>query len=112
VAVMADDMETLADVTAESMADELMASAPKWRTIDAAADLARMPMLMVTSDDGRAPQADSLVTAVRARGNTHVTTVHMATDHVYSDKRISLQIEVVRWLQTLANSSRSGSRQH
>jgi uncharacterized protein len=112
VALMADDMETLADVTAESMADEIMAGAPKWRTIDAAAGLARIPMLMVTSDDGRAPQADSLVTAVRALGNTRVATVHMATDHVYSDKRISLQIEVVRWLQALANSNRAGSHQH
>ena len=112
VAVMADDMETLADVTAESMTDEIMAGAPKWRTIGAAAGLARVPMLMVTSDDDRAPQADSLVTAVRALGNTRVTTAHIATDHVYSDKRISLQIKVLGWLKALADSSRAGSHQH
>ena len=109
IASMADNMESLAGVTAESMADDIRAGAPKWRTIDAAAGLAEVPLLVVTSDDGLAPQSDSLVKAVRAKRNTRVTTVHMATDHAYSDKRISLQIRVLEWLEALADSSRSGA---
>jgi hypothetical protein len=39
---------------------------------------------------------------VRARGNRNVTTVHFATDHSYSDKRIALESAVIRWLETMA----------
>jgi len=42
------------------------------------------------------------VAAERARGNRHVTTVHFATDHSYSDKRIALESAVIRWLQAVA----------
>jgi uncharacterized protein len=98
VAFMADDMESLAGVTAESMADELIANGAKWRVADRASGLAGVPLLVITSNDGLAPQADSLVRVVRARGNTSVTTVHYATDHSYSDRRIALEASIVRWL--------------
>jgi uncharacterized protein len=102
VAFMADDMESLAGVTAESMADELIANGAKWRVADRASGLARVPLLVITSNDGLAPQADSLVRAVRAKGNTAVTTVHYATDHSYSDKRIAVEASIVRWLDRVA----------
>jgi hypothetical protein len=40
-----------------------------------------MPLLVLTANDGLAPQADRLVGEVRARGNTRVTTLHEPTDH-------------------------------
>lgn len=95
------DMESLAGVTAESMADELIAGAPKWRVADATPGLARLPLLVITSNDGLAPQGDALVKAVRAKGNASVTTVHYATDHSYSDKRIAVERSVVEWLERL-----------
>lgn len=98
---MADDMESLTGVTAESMADEIIANAAKWRTIDGVPGLARLPLLVITSDDGLAPGSDALVAAVRARGNASVTTVHHATDHSWSDKRIALQSSVITWLESL-----------
>jgi pimeloyl-ACP methyl ester carboxylesterase len=58
---MQDDMESLAGVTPESMADELIAGAPKWHVADATAGLARIPLLVITSNDGLAPQGDALV---------------------------------------------------
>ena len=64
--------------------------------------LARTPLLVLTSDDGLAPQADALVGAVRAAGNARVTTTHVATDHAWSDRRIALETAVVEWLQVLA----------
>jgi pimeloyl-ACP methyl ester carboxylesterase len=101
IANMADDMESLAGVTAESMADEVIANATKWRVADRVPQLARVRLLVITSNDGLAPQSDSLVKAVRAKGNTSVTSVHYATDHSYSDKRIALESAIIRWLDGL-----------
>jgi uncharacterized protein len=101
VKVMADNMEALAGVTPETMADELIAHGAAWRFEKAYDGLAHTPLLVVTADDGLAPTGDSLVAAVRQRGNTRVTTVHFATDHSYSDRRIALESAVIRWLQTL-----------
>lgn len=101
IALMADDMESLAGVTAESMADELLASGARWRIADRVTGLARVPLLVITSNDGLAPQSDALVRAVRAKGNTSVTTVHYPTDHSYSDKRIALESSIVEWLDRL-----------
>jgi uncharacterized protein len=98
---MSENMESLAGVTAESMADELIAGAPKWHVADATAGLARIPLLVITSNDGLAPQGDALVKAVRAAGNASATTVHYPTDHSYSDKRIALEGAVLGWLERL-----------
>ena len=95
---MSENMESLAGVTAESMADELIAGAPKWHVADATSGLARLPLLVITSNDGLAPQGDELVKAVRAKGNKSVTTVHYPTDHSYSDKRIAVERVVLEWL--------------
>jgi acetyl esterase/lipase len=99
ISVMADNMESLAGVTAESMADELIANAPKWRVADRVPGLARLPLLVITSDDGLAPQSDALVKAVRANGNASVTAIHYPTNHAYSDKRIALESSIIEWLE-------------
>lgn len=98
---MAASMESLAGVTAESMADERLGGAAKWRIADAVPGLARLPLLVMSSDDGLAPQSDTLVSAVRAKGNPWVTPVHQPTDHAWSDKRIALQSSIVEWLERL-----------
>ena len=100
VEAMADNLESLAGVTAASMADELIAGAPKWRFDGAAAGLSRMPMLVLSSNDGLGPHTDALVTKVRALGNTSVVATHVATDHSWSDRRIALQAAVINWLAT------------
>lgn len=102
---MADDMESLAGVTAESMADDLIHGAPHWRIIDAFPGLIHTSLLVMTSDDGGAPAADAMVKALRAKGNTRITTVHQATDHSWSDKRIALESAIVDWLQRLPSGS-------
>ena len=95
---MSENMESLAGVTAESMADELIANRPKWRVVDRVTELARLPLLVITSNDGLAPQSDALVKAVRAKGSPSVTTIHFPTDHSYSDKRIALESSIIEWL--------------
>lgn len=98
---MADNLESLAGATAESMADEVLGGAAKWGFADAVPGLTLMPLLVLSSDDGLAPGTDALVKAVRAAGNNRVTTVHKATDHSWSDKRIALESAVVVWLGRL-----------
>ena len=83
------------------MADEVIVGAAKWHVADAVPGLARLPLLVITSNDGLAPQADALVKALRAKGNTSVTTVHYPTDHSYSDKRIAVEGSIIEWLERL-----------
>jgi hypothetical protein len=67
----------------------------------AAPGLARMPLLVLTSDDGLAPMSDALVADLKKRGDVRVTAIHQATDHSWSGKRIALEAAVVNWLQAL-----------
>jgi len=99
--MMAGNMESLAGVTAESMADDLIAIAPTHRLVDVAGGLSRMPLLVLTANDGLARHVDSLVKAVRALGNTRLTLLHKPTDHPWSDQRIALESAVIVWLDRL-----------
>jgi pimeloyl-ACP methyl ester carboxylesterase len=98
---MSTDMESLAGATPESMADELIANSARWKFDQTVTGLSSLPLLVLTTDDGLAPPADALVQAVRARGNTHVTTAHVATDHSWSDHRIDLETRVINWLKSV-----------
>jgi uncharacterized protein len=101
VAEMAEDMESLAGVTAESMAGEVQANAKAFRMENAAAGLSQMPLLALTSDDGLAPATNALVQAIQANGGHKVTALHFATDHSWSDRRITLESEIIKWLNEL-----------
>jgi pimeloyl-ACP methyl ester carboxylesterase len=98
---MRENMESLADVTAESMADELTANAKSFDWTNAVPGLAHLPLLVLTANDGLAPQDDALADAVKKAGNSRVTVVHAATDHSWSDRRIELESIVIRWLEQL-----------
>ena len=106
VPFMADNMESLTG-TAESLAEDLVSGASRRRLVNAASGLARMPMLVLTSDDGLRPHSDSLVTAVRRQGNTRVATLHVATDHAWSDRRVALTTVILRWLERLPRAERA-----
>ena len=98
VALMQDDMESLAGVTAESMAREVRERSKEFLMANSAAGLVSMPLLAITSDDGLAPQTDALVKVIEAKGGRKVKALHMATDHSYSDHRIALESAVIEWL--------------
>jgi acetyl esterase/lipase len=101
IASFADSMESLVGCTPEGLFSEAVAHKSEWNFITYAEALASRPLLVVTSDDGNAPDSDALVAAMgKARGMA-VTEVHFPADHPYSDHRIALQAAVVRWLETL-----------
>jgi hypothetical protein len=56
---------------------------------------------VLTSDDHNAEGDDALVASIRAKGGQRVTKTHVATDHVWSDRRIELQADVISWLKQL-----------
>ena len=93
--------ETLVNTSAEKMADELTAQADSFSLIATAPGLVKLPLLVLTSDDGLAPRANALVAAIREQGGKSVQTQHFATDHVWSDSRIALQEKVIAWLKEL-----------
>jgi len=95
-------MESLAGVSAESMADELAGHADALDWTPAAAALAGPPMLILSAEDGLAPMTDALSGAVRGAGGAEVTDVHVDTDHSWSDSRIRLESEVIGWLAGLS----------
>ena len=101
VADMADNMEGLSGVTAQSMADEDRANAKVFHMENAAAGLTQIPLLVLTSDDGLAPDSDALVHAIEAKGGHKITVIHAATDHGWSDHRIALESAILTWLAGL-----------
>jgi pimeloyl-ACP methyl ester carboxylesterase len=100
-AEMAGNMEALAGVTAESMADEVIANHEAFSLNNAVAGLAHLPLLVLTANDGLAPLADNLVKAIQAKGGKQVMTIHGETDHGWSDHRIYLETAVINWLAQL-----------
>lgn len=101
VAEMADNMEGLAGVTAESMANEDAQNAQAFGFANAVHGLKDVPMLVLSANDGLAPQTDALVKAIQAGDNHNVKAVHAATDHGWSDHRIFLESTIIEWLSTL-----------
>lgn len=102
VELMANSMEGLAGVTAESMADEILAHSKEFRLDDrVVTGLTQVPLLALTADDGLAQHTDELVQAIQSKGGKKVKAVHAATDHNWSDKRVFLASTIMGWLSEL-----------
>ncbi|WP_421930590.1 alpha/beta hydrolase family protein [Phenylobacterium sp.] len=100
-AAMDANRETLAGATGQSMAEELIAGGEAWRLDALGPGLKTTRLLVLHSDDGLAPDAERLIAAIHAAGGTKVQDVHVATDHGWSDKRLTLQALVINWLAGL-----------
>jgi uncharacterized protein len=97
----AQGLAPLSGCTPESLAKEVIANADAWNIPNLAPALATRPILVITSDDGLVPSNDAFVAALHKAAASHVTTLHFATDHSYSDKRIALQQSILTFLSTL-----------
>ena len=94
-------MAPLAGCTPESLAKEVITNAAAWNVPALASKFANRPVLVITSDDGLAPSNDAFVEALHKAGATDITTVHLTTDHSYSDQRIALEKAVLENLEYL-----------
>lgn len=98
----ANGQEALAGTSPEMMADELIANAAAFDWTKDAPALAATNLFILSSDDGLAPGTDALAAAIRKDGGgAKLKTLHVATDHSWSDARVRLQAEVLGWLETL-----------
>jgi pimeloyl-ACP methyl ester carboxylesterase len=97
----AEGMAPLAGTTPEILAKEVLANRADWTPVPLAPMLASRPLLVLTSDDGLAPSNDAVTAAIKQAGGKQVQTLHLATDHSYSDQRIALQQSVLTFLAPL-----------
>ena len=97
-----DGMEPLAGCTGEGLARELLANAMQWSFMGKVDALKIRPLLIVSSEDAYGRGNEAFASALRLAGNNRVSTLHLPTDHVYSDQRGPLAGAVLRWLATLA----------
>jgi uncharacterized protein len=87
--------------TPDALAHETLANAAQWSFMAKVESLKTRPVLIVTSDDAYARGGQAFAGALRHAGSTHVFTLHLPTDHAYSDQRGPLSSAVLRWLATL-----------
>ncbi len=99
-------MAPLSGCTADGLANETLANAGKWRFLAKVDAVKEKPMLIVTSEDGLAPANTVFANALRAAGDGRVTSLHLNTDHSYSDQREALSVAVRQWLATLPTQPR------
>jgi uncharacterized protein len=95
-------MAPLSGCTSEGLAREVLANASQWSFRTKITLLKTRPMLIVTSDDAYARGDEGFAGALRRAGNSRVATLHLNTDHAYSDQRGPLSGAVLRWLATVA----------
>ncbi|MFD3266335.1 alpha/beta hydrolase family protein [Phenylobacterium ferrooxidans] len=95
-AAMDNNRETLAGATGQGMADELIAGGEAWRLDTLGPGLPPPGPLQ-----RRRPDTDRLIAAVMAAGGTKAQGFHVATDHGWSDKRLTLQALVINGLAGL-----------
>lgn len=94
-------MAPLAGCTPEGLARELSQHAADWSFSSKVDALKNRRALVITSDDGLAPANLAFAQALRKAGDAHVDSVHLATDHAYSDQRAGLSTAVLDWLAQL-----------
>jgi pimeloyl-ACP methyl ester carboxylesterase len=94
-------MDPINGCTPEELAHDTLANAAQWRFMAKVASLESRPALIVTSDDAYAREEETFAAALRRAGNTRVATLHLPTDHVYSDQRGPLSAAILRWLATV-----------
>jgi uncharacterized protein len=94
-------MSPLVNCTPESLARELLANAAAWDIPSLAPKLTSRPILIIASDDGTGPSSEALAANLAKLGDTQVKSVHITTDHSYSDHRIALEKTVLDSLTQL-----------
>ncbi len=100
VAEMADNMESLA-TTPEAMANEVAQNSKAFAFANAIDGLKDVPLLVLSANDGLAPNTDALIDAIQAKGGQKIKAVHADTDHGWSDHRIFLETTIIEWLSKL-----------
>lgn len=98
VEAMRPDTRPLAGTSAELLVKEIETNAAKLDLEALSARIADRPVLMIGAEHAGAPTTRKLAAAARQAGAQALTETYMDTDHGFSDARIALAAEVIRWL--------------
>ncbi|WP_421736694.1 alpha/beta fold hydrolase [Caulobacter sp.] len=98
ISAMAPDTVPLAGTSPASLIQEIETNADKLDLEVLSAKIADRPVLMIGAEFAGAPTTRKLAAAARAAGATALTETYFPTDHSFSDSRIGLEAEVIRWL--------------
>lgn len=102
-ALAKEGMAPLSGCTPEGLATDLADHATAWTFLSRVGALKDRPAFVITSDDGLAPADNAFAAALRQAGDKQATTLHLPTDHSYSDQRTELSRGVLKWLATVKN---------
>jgi uncharacterized protein len=100
-AYVREGMAPFSGCTPEGLARETLTNATQWSFMAKVDSLKSRPFLIVTSDDAYNRENQGFAAALRHAGDNRVATLHLHTDHVYSDQRAALSAAVLRWLTTV-----------
>ncbi|WP_223799242.1 alpha/beta fold hydrolase [Sphingomonas nostoxanthinifaciens] len=100
-----DDMPPLAGTSEDTLLDEIARADPAFDLAANARALADRPLMVIGAERGIAAQGIAAADAARAAGAPWVTSLTMPTDHSFSDHRIALETEVLKWLWTVPGRS-------
>jgi diadenosine tetraphosphate (Ap4A) HIT family hydrolase/acetyl esterase/lipase len=92
------DTLPLAGTSAELLIKEIETDAAKLDLEALSARIADRPLLMIGAEHAGAPTTRKLAAAARQAQAKALTETYMDTDHSFSDSRIALEAEVLRWL--------------
>ena len=88
----------LAGTSAELLAKEIETDAARLDLEALSARIASRPLLLIGAEHAGAPTTRKLAAAARQAQASALTETYMDTDHSFSDSRIALEAEVLRWL--------------
>jgi diadenosine tetraphosphate (Ap4A) HIT family hydrolase/acetyl esterase/lipase len=88
----------LAGTSAELLAKEIETTSAKLDLEGLSARIADRPLLLIGAEHAGAPTTRELAAAARQVQAKALTETYMDTDHSFSDSRIALEAEVIRWL--------------
>jgi len=92
------DYAPLSGTSPQALEEEAKSHATEWTFGVLAAKVAARPVLVLTTNDGLRGSNDELTAALKRSGST-VSNVHIDSDHAFSDHRIALETEVLKWLE-------------
>lgn len=109
---MRPDTIPLAGTSPELLIKEIETNATRLDLEALSARIADRPLLLIGAEHAGAPTTRKLAAAARQAQAKALTETYMDTDHSFSDSRIALEAEVIRWLgQFDPASARPGTPQ-
>jgi pimeloyl-ACP methyl ester carboxylesterase len=89
----------LAGCTSQALDAEAFDHVSSWSFAALAPRLAKMPVLMITSNDPYSTENDALEKTIRSGTGAQLTRIRMQTDHAYRGQHPALANAVIDWLR-------------